>query len=59
MCLVFDQLGMSLYDYLLKTRFASIPLPDIQTMGRQLLTSIACESLFKVFVSILVIDLSH
>lgn len=42
-CLVFEQLGMSIFQYLIKTGFTPLPLDHIRTIGHQLLTAVACR----------------
>ena len=44
-CIVTDLLGMSVFDFLKSNNFAPFPNSHIQSFARQLLTSVACESL--------------
>lgn len=45
-CLVFELLGQSVFDFLKKNSFAPFPMAHIQDFGRQLIASVACESHF-------------
>lgn len=40
-CIVFEKLGLSLYDFLRKNSFSSFPIDLVRELGRQLLDSVA------------------
>ncbi|PQP96876.1 serine/threonine-protein kinase AFC1 [Prunus yedoensis var. nudiflora] len=41
-CIVFEKLGPSLYDFLRKNSYRSFPIDLVRELGRQLLESVAC-----------------
>lgn len=41
-CLVFELLGSSVFDFLKENSFTPFPMAHIQDFGRQLITSVAC-----------------
>lgn len=43
-CLVFELLGSSVFDFLKENNFVPFPMAHIQDFARQLLTSVACMS---------------
>jgi hypothetical protein len=43
-CLVFELLGSSVFDFLKENNFIPFPMAHIQDFAHQLLTSVACES---------------
>lgn len=45
-CIVMDLLGQSVFDFLKGNSFVPFPNSQIQSFARQLLTSVACRSLF-------------
>ena len=42
-CMVFDLLKMSVYDFMKHNHFLPFPLYHIRSMGLQLLSSVACK----------------
>lgn len=42
-CLVFELLGASVFDFLKENSFTPFPMQHIQDFGRQLITSVACQ----------------
>ena len=42
-CMVFELLGSSVFDFLKENSFQPFPMAHIQAFGRQLITSVACE----------------
>lgn len=44
-CMVFDLLGQSIYDWLKDNSFCPFPPNQVQYFARQLLTSVACMAL--------------
>ena len=41
-CMVFDKLGLSLYDFLRRNHYRPFSLPLVREFGRQLLEAVAC-----------------
>ena len=48
-CLVFELLGMCVYDFLKDNDFAPFPRVQIQAFARQLLDSVACASIATIY----------
>ncbi|XP_022767482.1 serine/threonine-protein kinase AFC1-like isoform X3 [Durio zibethinus] len=53
-CIVFERLGPSLYDFLRKNSYRSFPIDLVRELGRQILESVACVwiilALFLIFM---------
>jgi dual-specificity kinase len=45
-CMVFELLGQSVFDFLKLNEFRPFPVHHIQQFAKQLLTSVACKSIF-------------
>ena len=46
-CLVFELLEESVFDFLKANSFAPFPMAHIQDFGRQLITSVSCNGYFS------------
>ncbi|KAK2976575.1 hypothetical protein RJ640_024196, partial [Escallonia rubra] len=53
-CIVFEKLGPSLYDFLRKNSYRSFPIDLVREFGRQLLESVACLSMITTTLILLV-----
>ena len=45
-CLVFEKLGMSVYDFLKLNGYRGFPLSDVRSIAKQLLTAVNCKTHF-------------
>ncbi|RDX72496.1 Serine/threonine-protein kinase AFC1, partial [Mucuna pruriens] len=56
-CIVFEKLGPSLYDFLRKNSYRSFPIDLVREFGRQLLESVACILLVNYTFKSLIVSL--